>query len=504
MDSDLCTFPEGWVWARLGEIAEKLVDGSHNPPPQQVSGVPMLSARNIDNDRIVFSDFRYISETDFEKESERAPIEADDVLLTIVGTIGRSAVVKVGTPKFSVQRSVAVIRTKLLPQYLSYLLQSPRLNQHLIREARGTAQKGIYLNQLKDVPIPVAPFSEQQRIVGKIDGLFSFLAAGTESLRRIEAQLKRYRQAVLKYAFEGKLTEEWRRTHKHQIEPASMLLKRLTEEKKGIARGKYEELAQFERQDWPLLPEEWEWVSLGIICKVIYRYPTFYGLEHLGTGVPVIRVGHIGDDGTISNDWNTYWFVSEEVSGNFPRTVVEVGDIIMSVRGSIGKFGIIDSKLRNAQISPNCLRISLYQNYVSPRFLLFYFKSFFGQGKIKELISSTTVQTIKADLITKILIPLPPFLEQEKTVEEIERRFSVIYQMERTFEQSLSQADRLRQTILKKAFEGKLVPQDPADEPADKLLERIREERAKSKDEKDTNKGRKNKPRQLELSSYVE
>ena len=166
--------PENWVWVRLGEISSKITDGSHNPPPKRVSGIPILSAANIFEQKIQFSSAnRWISYEEWEIENKRTSIEPNDVLLTIVGTIGRTAVVE-DDAKFALQRSVAVIKPILISSiYLSYLLRSPFLLEIMTLVSKGTAQKGIYLNSLKDLPIPLPPLSEQQQIVAKLEALLA-------------------------------------------------------------------------------------------------------------------------------------------------------------------------------------------------------------------------------------------------------------------------------------------------------------------------------------------
>jgi type I restriction enzyme, S subunit len=134
--------PSGWEIAPLKKVVSKLVDGSHTPPRKQDRGRPMLSARNIENNQIVLDDFRYIGDQDFKREHARTRIAPGDVLLTIVGSIGRSAVVPDGFQDFTLQRSVAVLTPNgLLPKYLMYQLQAPTLQRHFENVARGTAQR---------------------------------------------------------------------------------------------------------------------------------------------------------------------------------------------------------------------------------------------------------------------------------------------------------------------------------------------------------------------------
>lgn len=159
---------------KLSEVCLKITDGSHNPPKGQSSGeYYMLSSRNIQENGITFDSARLLSYEDFEQENKRTDVMPGDVLLTIVGTIGRTFVVPEGIKKFTLQRSVAVLKPdkdKLDSKYLMYTLRT-RL-KFLEANARGAAQKGIYLNQLKDIDIYLPPLEEQQFIVSKLEDAF--------------------------------------------------------------------------------------------------------------------------------------------------------------------------------------------------------------------------------------------------------------------------------------------------------------------------------------------
>lgn len=129
-----------WRRTTLKDVVSKLVDGSHNPPAKQDKGLPMLSARNVENGSIVFDEYRYIEPSAFEQENNRTRVTAGDVLLTIVGTIGRAAVVPQGLQPFALQRSVAVLTPKadLLSRFLCYQLQAPAVQKFFDENARGS------------------------------------------------------------------------------------------------------------------------------------------------------------------------------------------------------------------------------------------------------------------------------------------------------------------------------------------------------------------------------
>ena len=169
--------PQGWEWVKLGEICSKIVDGDHNPP----SGHPvktnylMLSASNINYDKIVDLDkVRYLTKEAFDEENKRTNLHVDDILFTIVGTLGRSCIYD-GNLNICFQRSVSVLTTLIYNKYLKIVLDSPYIQSFMQKNATGTAQKGFYLNQVSNLIIPLPPFAEQQRIVTKVEELMQIV-----------------------------------------------------------------------------------------------------------------------------------------------------------------------------------------------------------------------------------------------------------------------------------------------------------------------------------------
>ena len=165
--------PKNWCWCRLGEICTKLVDGDHNPPAglSKKTEYLMLSSRNINDNKLVdLEAVRYLSKEVFEKENERTNAEKGDIFFTSVGTIGRSCIFD-GSLNISFQRSVSVLRTMIFNYYLKYCLDSSYVQNYVIANATGTAQKGFYLNQLAELLVPFPPLAEQKRIVAAIEQL---------------------------------------------------------------------------------------------------------------------------------------------------------------------------------------------------------------------------------------------------------------------------------------------------------------------------------------------
>jgi type I restriction enzyme S subunit len=169
----------------------------------------MLSSRDINNGELTFDKPRYLSKKDFDNENKRTDLQIDDVLLTTVGTIGRTAIYS-GIPKnVTFQRSVSVLRAnkeRISPKFLMYFLDS--LTELLNREARGVAQQGIYLNQVRKLEIPVPSFDEQHFLVELLDDHLSRLDSSVELADLMEKQASALRRSLLQAAFKGQLTKE--------------------------------------------------------------------------------------------------------------------------------------------------------------------------------------------------------------------------------------------------------------------------------------------------------
>jgi type I restriction enzyme S subunit len=179
---------EGWEYKKLGEITIQISDGSHNPPKGiEFSNYPMLSSKNIFFDKYDYDSPRYLSKEDFETENKRTNISDGDVLLTIVGTVGRTCCVQEPFTPFTLQRSVAVLKPKkniITPRFMMYFLHS--LSDYWEIEAKGVAQKGVYLKQVGKISIPVPSLSEQQHIVEELDLLSSIIEKKKAQLNELD------------------------------------------------------------------------------------------------------------------------------------------------------------------------------------------------------------------------------------------------------------------------------------------------------------------------------
>ena len=373
----------------------------------------------------------------------------------------------------------------------------------------GTTRHKLNQSQMRIIPLPLPPLSEQRRIVTKIEELFARLDAGVGALTKAKAQLKRYHQSVLKSACEGRLvpTEaELARDDGRDYEPADMLLERIQKERrkkwgaekkrKGKKSAKYKEPAALDVGGLPELPEGWCWATVEQLNPA--SRPCAYGVLQPGNdvkdGVFLVRVGDISNGRISVQDMKR---IKPEIAEQYPRTRLQGGEVLITLVGAIGRTAVVPASLSGANTARAVGVISLNGN-VKAEWVEIWFRN---PQKIREITSKAhevARKTLNLEDVRVATVALPPITEQHRIVVEIERRLSVVDEIEKTVDQSLKQADRLRQSILKRAFEGKLVPQDSNDEPASVLLKRIKEEKVRrDAEEKAKNKRkRKGNPKQ--------
>jgi type I restriction enzyme, S subunit len=391
---------------------------------------------------------------------------------------------QIASTGFCVLRSSAAI----LPRLLFYYTLSKQFLNKLSKKQRGTSYPAVRNSDVLGELCALPPLPEQHRIVAKIEELFSDLDAGVEPLHKAKDQLKTYRQSVLKWAFEGKLTEEWRKRNKP--EPASELLKRIRAErekkhkeecekakKEGTrAPRKLEELAPIKVEELvklPVLPKGWNWARLATITEIKGGI-TKDGKKEKGgrKEVPYLRVANVQRG-----------FIDLTEVKSIHATPEEIADLRLRKNDILFNEGGDRDKLGRGWIWNEELPLCIHQNHVFRARVVFekiesrlisYFGNTFGQKYfLDEGKQTTNLASINLTKLSNFPVPLAPHSEQEQLLQEIESRLSVADNLEKSIDASLAQADALRQSILKFAFEGKLVPQDPNDEPAEKLVERI-------------------------------
>lgn len=224
-------FNHDWEKKTLDSISNFIRDGTHNPPKRIEEGIPLLSARNIQDGFIDWNKkFSKISKTDFNVMEKNNSIEKNNILLTIVGTIGRSCVVDT-SKQFAVQRSVAILKMKneVLPHFVKYYFNTLNFQNELKKNARGVAQVGVYLNTLKKLIVPIPDLETQKLVIGNISKALSLIEKNYEINEIMFKQLQKSKASILKHAFEGKLVPQ-----DPNDEPAEILLEKIKQEKEQL------------------------------------------------------------------------------------------------------------------------------------------------------------------------------------------------------------------------------------------------------------------------------
>ena len=368
---------------------------------------------------------------------------------------------------------------------------------------RGYSRHFAFLKKSK---IPLAPQNEQHRIVAKIEELFSELDKGIESLKTARAQLTVYRQAVLKHAFEGKLTAQWREENKDKLETPERLLGRIKQErearherqlqewkaavktwdergkpgKKPVRPQKLGHIRPLVAQDrlvLPELPEGWSWFLLSAIADNIQIGPfgsLLHKADYLTGGTPLINPSHILSQ-RIEPDRSLT--VSADKLHQLSKYVMHENDVVVGRRGEMGRCAVVTAVESGWLCGTGSLLVRLLSS-MNPHFYSWVLGSQRVKGFLAASSIGTTMQNLNESILHRVVVPVCSRLEQDAVFREIERQYSKLDHIEATIDSEIAKSAALRHSILKKAFTGQLVPQDPNDEPASALLGRIKAEKA--------------------------
>lgn len=491
--------PRGWSVARLEHLFETITDGDHQAPPQVEDGIPFLVIGNVRTSRLDFTDVRFVPEAYYQSLAEHRKPARGDLLYTVTGSLGIPALVDTDRA-FCVQRHIAMLKParETNVRYLFHALASTAAFQQATKAATGTAQKTLGLASLRAITVHVAPAEEQVRVVDALESYLSRLDAAVATLEAAQTKLKAYRASVLKAAVEGGLvpTEAaLARAEKRDFEPAEVLLQRIVAERrrrweeaelaKLSAAGKtprddnwkakYEEPEPPEAKDLPELPEGWCWTNVNMVAEVKGGVTKGQrrGQDQELVEVPYLRVANVQRGYLDLAEMKTIAVTPAEVD----ELRLEAGDVLFNEGGDRDKLGrgwVWGGEIATCIHQNHVFRARIVSQDLRPRFLSWYGNSsgqryFFDEGKQTTNLASINMTKLKA-----LPVPLPPLAEQDRIAGEVERLLSIADEMDAAVAHDVRRCQRLRQAVLKWAFEGKLVDQDPSDEPAEKLLERIR------------------------------
>ncbi len=508
---------EDWVEVELGEVFFTTSGGtpSRRNADYYNGTIPWVKSGELDKG-IIYDTEEKISEEAIKKSSAKL-FPKGTLLIALYGaTIGKLAFLGIDA---STNQAVCGIyqNNSVISKYLYNFLSFKR--SKLVSQGAGGAQPNISQTILKKLQTPIPPLPIQRAIVSKIETLFSDLDKGIADLKKAQEQLKIYRQAVLKKAFEGELTKEWRE-QQTDLPTAEELLEQIKEERQKHYEQQMEEWKQAVKEweengkegkkpgkpkaitELPILSEEelnslpeisrfWNWCKVDKIAghdaNSLKAGPFGSSLKkefYTPQGYKVY-----GQEQVISGD-STFgdYYVNESKYNELINCAVFPLDILISLVGTVGKVLVLPENAEMGIINPRLVKITLNSCYDSV-FFKYYFESSFLQSLYKVKNHGTTMDVLNLTSIKELPFPLCSIQEQHQIVREIESRLSVCDKVEQNISEALEKSEALRQSILKKAFEGKLLSPAEIDacrreadyEPASALLERIRKERPSGK-----------------------
>lgn len=449
--------PSSWEIVKLGDLFSYVIGGdwgkdiSYASPDYELAYCIRGSEfKNWEEEKGRTASLRKIKKTSIENRR----LKEGDILIEISGggpeqPVGRTVVIdksvlaykpdvpKVCTNFLRLARPTDYVEPKFLNFYLKLFYGSGKIVNY---QGGSNNLRNLKFLDYIQIEIPLPPLPEQHRIVSKIEELFTELDKGIEILKTTQQQLKVYRQAVLKWAFEGKFTNE------------------------NVKEGE--------------LPKGWEWKKIKEIGKVVTgttpskKNPEFYSSRDYPFFKPTDL--EAGTNVAFSIDSLSEQGIKEA------RFVPENSTLVTCIGATIGKTGFIR---KGGGFNQQINAIIPFKEF-NPKFVFYQAISPAFQNQIKDNASATTLPILNKGRFEILPFVICPISEQTKIVHEIESRLSVCDKMEETIETTLQQAEALRLSILKKAFEGKLVAQNPKDEPAAKLLERIRAQKTKKEPQK--------------------
>lgn len=405
--------------------------------------------------------------------------------------------------KFWVNNHAHILKSAVLNKYLCHYLNQIDYSDYVT----GTTRLKLNQNALKRIPVLVAPIAEQRRIVTKIEELFSELDKGIESLKAARAKLNVYRQAVLKHAFEGKLTAQWREETKDKLETPEQLLARIKQEREA----RYEQ----QLQEWKAAVKKWgESGKSGrkppkpknllpiTVSPVQNPFWTRLSLNELAAeavlGKMLDQEKNTGTSRYYLGNINLRWgkFDLENLKtmkveeNEIQRYSLAKGDLVICEGGEPGRCAVWEGTDHTMLIQKALHRVRFTESY-SPYFAYYFMTYAASSGLLSPNFTGSTIKHLTGKGLGNVLFPLCTLAEQNQIVHLLDRSFNLCDELDRQIELEIRRSDALRQSILKKAFSGQLVAQDPNDESASVLLDRIRAEReqvAKNNHSKKTKK----------------
>ena len=483
--------PPGWETTSFGSIATYINGRCFKSSEWEDTGKPIIRIQNLNNEKAHFN----YTNSDFE---EKYRVIKGDLLFSWSASLG--VYFWNQDDAWLNQHIFKVLPHGVSKKYLYYCL-----DHHLVQLSSKTHGQGmvhITKGKFESHEIIIPPLNEQSRIVEQIEELFSDLDKGIESLKTAKELLKVYRQALLKHAFEGKLTEQWRNDNVDKLETADQLLERI--------QKAHEERCKRQLAEWKKAVKKWEAAGkegnkpakfkqtiikqnlsaaeINLLPDIPdnYAYTYLSELGNLGRGkskhrprnapklfggrYPFVQTGEIkAANRVVKTHKQTLSDIGLAQSKLWPK-----GTLCITIAANIAETAVLGF---DGCFPDSIVGFTAFDEIIQSKYIEFFIMSV--RERIEAYAPATAQKNINLTTLENLVVPLTSLEEQKSIVNILDEKFSIIDNNIQEIEDSVLHADILRQAILKTAFAGRLVLQDPNDEPASKLLKKIAIEKNK-------------------------
>ena len=429
--------PGNWCWVKVGTIS-KVKGGKRLPKGrtflEEKSDYPYIRVTDFDNESICIENVKYI-DSDTHMMIKNYTISSADIYISIAGTIGKVGIIPEELEGANLTENAAKITDTngAYQLYLMLFLKSEVAQNQMKDSTISTTQPKLALFRIEDILLPLPPFSEQQRIVNRIESLFAKLDEAKQKAQDALGGFETRKAAILHKAFTGELTTQWRKEH-------------------GIGM------------------ESWEKLKIGTYAQVKggKRLPKGHKLVTERTAHPYLRIADFGDRTINDSDLH---YITEDTFSQIKNYIINKEDVYISIVGSIGKAGVIPESLNGANLTENAARI--ISSRTLPRYLSSFLSSPKAQNDIQNRIRSATLGKLSLLNIKDIETPIPSIEEQTEIIRILDDLLAKEQQAKEAAEGVLEQIDLIKKSILARAFRGELGTNDPSEESAVELLKQV-------------------------------
>ena len=473
--------PQGWTICKLDDLSLEInsgfPSGRHN---KSAIGVPHIRPMNIDwHGNIDLSELKFVEVNSYDS------LKKGDILFNNTNSpklLGKTTYIRNDTnwaysnhmTRIRVNKSL--IEPAWIAYYLHKLLWEGFYKVRCTNHVNQASINSTYLS--KHVPIVLAPYEEQEKITSKIEELFSKIDSTLNSLRKTKLQLKSCKSSLLKSGFLGELTKDMRDNNSY--DSVELLIEKIEnikeKQEKKLRKIPIPEEDAYSHE----IPNSWRWVRVGNVCLRI-QYGTSEKANDDSSGIPVLRMGNI-IDGELNYDNLKFFPKNWNAKDEF---LLESGDVLFNRTNSaelVGKTAVFENTHPLSVFASYLIRAKVASEIILPKILSYYTNSIFGRMFIRSVVSQQVGQAnVNGTKFATMCIPLIPMNEQVELINKIETGISLIQNVSKEVDIRLQNLLSLKSSILKDAFEGKLVPQDPNAEPASILLEKIKHQKNNTK-----------------------